>query len=228
MITGEQVLQAAADSQMSPNTKRCLDKAIKKFSLLFQTDDIGTAYSRFEEVSRSFSGELVEYNVKYYMAALFEAAQLPPIAAALRVGLELSTQEEVDQMMQGLGCVVAECQARIDKKMSMKKAGVKPPRANRDEGEPGQGQASADGDCRPQSTEARVLGEALTATPTPTPGSQAHGATALPITSSEHVLWGRCMALETENMVLRAQLECTLERVEDMNRVVAGLLQSGK
>lgn len=198
-LSVDQVLRAALGSDLKPETMRALGNALRKFSIAFETSDAGVAYTQFGEVRRRFAGLLAEHSVKHYVGALHEAARLPLVSAWLRE----RWGADADARFRHLDEVAAEC-AALSGKVPRRSRAARDSEAQR-AASPPPGAAGGSGD-----TEA----------PEP-PSAARDGAAAEEEAAS---LWRRCLALDTENAVLRAQLECTLERVADMSRVVAGLI----
>ena len=79
MATIDDILKLVATSK--PDTLRIMHNALKKYSLLFQSNDAVYLFNNLEEVKNRFLTNLAEHSVRHYIGVLAEAAHIDEVAS---------------------------------------------------------------------------------------------------------------------------------------------------
>lgn len=124
------------ENGMRPESQRTGTLALRKYAVLFDSQDIVSAYERLGSVRDRFADVLAEHSVKHYITAIMEVARLPAVQARLRE----CRPETWDAIMESATVVEDEC-----KKLSNKvpRRGRRPTPTEADDTGPTEGPAES-------------------------------------------------------------------------------------
>jgi hypothetical protein len=216
------VLQLVGSHGFTAEELRTTQNAFKKYTLLFDTEDVMTAFARLDDVKLRFEQQLAPHSVRNYLTAMQRAWSVPDV----RGRAPPPQQDAVDARLQEL---VAEATAAAAATQPRSGGSGRPPlqlaATDGVVGKPQQGSAAAA--AAPQSTTAAVTAALVGGaggSPSRQRRSRSSAATtaALAAEAAQHA--GEVEALRAEVQRLAQQLEIAKARLEDAHRVIDGLI----